>query len=132
MSIMIYGVYNSVDAAELAAQRIKRTLPGVRVSGVSRRYSTGEDNPYYFVAYNNFPVASSGSYGSFGFNYTGFPFGFYGGSGAEGRSDIEPDLRTEASLRVEAPDGQLAKKAVSLMRSTGGREIHEVKETKRV
>lgn len=119
MSLLIYAHYDSVDAAELGAMRLKNRVSGIRVAGISKNHyadETEETTLSVFPAYGGGAEAAPSG---------GTAFAPYGAFLSESVQDdrIEPSERGDAFLRVEAEDAQTAQRTASLLRSTGGREI---------
>jgi hypothetical protein len=122
MSYIIYGVYDSTDAAELSAMRIKRTVRGVKVAGISKRVMPDSSEEMTIYA---FPVFNS-SLGGLGSGYIApVPYQNYMVESMHDRN-FEPARREDVNLRTEAPDLKTAQAVSTIMRSTGGREIRQV------
>jgi hypothetical protein len=123
VSILIYSVFDSTDAAEFTAWRLKRTVNGVKVAGVSKRVmpdDSEETTIYAFPAYNS----GAGSMSPTGY-LTPMPFTNYVADSVRD-SNFEPAQRADVNLRVEVADPKMAQTVASILRSNGGREIHQV------
>ena len=123
MSIIVYGVFDSTDAAELTALRLKRNVAGVNVAGISKRVLPDESEELTIYA---FPVYNAGIGGiSTGYGSTPVPYMDYVTDSMRDQY-IEPARREDVSLRAEAADSRTAQMTASLMRSMGGREIRQM------
>ena len=122
MSIIVYGVFGSTDAAEFAATRLKRMVRGIRVTGLARRVMPDKSEENTYFAFPGINTLSS-NIGGVGFN-AAVPGGVTAHSGNE--KFYEPSEREDVRLRVEADDRKAASAASSIMRSMGGLEIHQV------
>ena len=122
MSIIVYGVYDSTDAAELSAWRLKRALRGIKISGISKRVMPDESEETTIYAFP--PAAMSGNSTVLGFFYP-IPTASYIADSVRDPY-FEPLHREDVKLRVEADDADTAQSVIMLMRSTGGREIRQV------
>ena len=119
MSLLIYAQYDSVDAAEIAARRLRHTLPDVRIAGISHnRYADdSRETTVFAVPPANQPEGMSGGF------LTGIPYVAYMADSLQDR-EFEPSMRDDAALRVETDSPAAARKAVSVLRNMHGREIH--------
>lgn len=120
MSEIVYGVYDSTDAAEFAAARIKHTVKNAKIVGISKRVLPDESEETTIYA---FPGLSGGN----GATNMAFPFFNSYITDSVRDSNFEPAHREDVTLRVEAPNGDMAQLIMSLMRNHGGREIRTAK-----
>lgn len=121
MSLLIYAQYDSVDAAEIAARRLRHTLPDVRIAGISRnRYADNSQETTVFAIPSVSPTEGAASGGVAGIPYVAVM------TDSLQDKDFEPSMRDDAALRVETDNPGTARKAVSVLRNMHGREIHVV------
>lgn len=119
MSLLIYAHYDSVDAAELGAMRLKNRVKGVRVAGISKNhYADDSEETTLSLFPQNGGMADAFPFGSI---YSVPYAAFVNESSRDER--IEPSERGDAYLRVEAEDVPTAREAAAVLRTTGGREI---------
>ena len=123
MKITIHCVYDSTDAAEFAASRLRRTIKGIRVTGISKRFMSDKTQETTLFPFPLVGAAISTM------DFTGYmPAGIYTGAIMGGSNDArnETSNREDVRLFVETEDPQAANSVVKIMRSTGGREIHQI------
>jgi len=123
MSYIIYSVYDSTDAAELASIRLKRSIKNIKVTGISKR--TMEDHSEETMLFTLPVYGAVGNSMNIGSNYAASPYSFF--MPEINDSNSETSSRKDVSLRVEAPDIKTCSLVSSILRSTGGREIHQAK-----
>jgi hypothetical protein len=122
MSIIIYSVFDSTDAAELASIRLKRAVKDIKVAGISRRVMPDESEEMTIYAYPALYMGSDGvgPYGSFA------PIIMSDGTSGDSRNEYEPAGREDVKMRVEARDVKTAQKAEMVLRSNGAHEIRHI------
>jgi hypothetical protein len=123
MSYIIYSVYDSTDAAELASIRLKRSIKNINVVGISKRVM--DDNSEETLLFTLPAYGALGNSMNLGSNYAAEPYSFF--IPETNDSSSETSSRKDVSLRVEAPDVKTCSLVSSILRSTGGREIHQAK-----
>lgn len=119
MSLLIYAQYDSVDAAELGAMRLKNRVGGIRVAGISKNHYADDSEETTLSLFPNYTG------GGDPYPYAGNMISPYGMFLSESARDdrIETGERDDSFLRVEAEDVETARRVASVLRSTGGREI---------
>jgi hypothetical protein len=122
MSILIYSVYDSTDAAELAAMKLKRNVQGVKVAGISKRVMPDASEEMTIYA---FPVFNTNVSGLNSGYFAPLPYNNYMVDSMHDKN-FEPAGREDVNLRAEAADRGTAQMVASIMRSMGGREIRQV------
>jgi hypothetical protein len=127
LGIKIYGVFDSTDAAELTATRLKRTVNGINISGISKRIMPDTSEETTLFAYPTLGI-NPGSFGVMNtFGTAGaVPLSFNQMTSSLHDDNFEPAAREDVKLRVEAPDERTAQSVSMIMRSCGGREISQV------
>lgn len=122
MSIIVYGIYDSTDAAEISALKMSHALHGVKVAGISKRVMADESEETTIYAFPPAALSSSGTVNAFYFPVN------TGSFIADSVRDpyFEPRGREDVKLRIETNDPKTAQSVASFMRSTGGREIRQV------
>lgn len=119
MSQIVYGIYDSTDAAELAATRIRHTVKDAKIVGISKRVMPDESEETTVYA---FPGLTSAN----GATNLAYPFFNTYIADSVRDSNFEPARREDVALRVEARNGDVAQLIMSVMRNHGGREIRTV------
>ena len=117
MSYIVYGTFESYDAAYFASTRLKESVQGVRILSME---SEGSNDGVRTAAdavpqgWPDFPAVNvSGT-------FTPRASFFSGLDESKGR---EPSLRSDTILRAEAPDREKADAAVSVLINRGGRKV---------
>lgn len=113
--MLVYGVFNSKEAAERAVKQITQVIPRVKV----KRFSSTREAEQ--------PGGTAGINFSYNPTFMPYPASFvnaWSAQDAVDRSSIRDGGRT--ALRVQVPDKSAADRAVTLMRQAGGAGVRQV------
>lgn len=126
MSVIISCVFDSFDEAEYVSIKLKRSMPGIRVLGVSRNDGEEKQERIAVPAYSYISAASYPFYG-YG-NGMFYPYGVIDIHVHDG-IESEVDLRRDVRLKIEVYDKETARRATKYLTGVGAREIRQ-KDTK--
>jgi hypothetical protein len=122
MSVYIYGLYDSADAAGLAAGRLKRSVKGLRVAGISKREMPDKSEEMTLYAFPVFDPNLSGPGSEYSASIPGNNYVV----DSMNDKNLDQARHGGVNLRVEAPDRNAAQAASAIMRSMGGKEVRQV------
>lgn len=121
MGVIISCVFDSFDEAEYISIKLKNSVQGIRIIGISANTGRETHEERFYPAVNTTAFTNS----TFNNTINGgliYPF-FAANVFDDDNRDFEPALRREVILQIEAEKGEDARRVSKFLVSSGAREI---------